>query len=236
MAKRLTTAEKAHFDRAGWVGLAAALPIEALRPAREFAEALRDAAPHQDMLSGIHNPFGYHAGVERAWSFLDIAESHELLHCVEDALGPDIILWDSELYFHLSALWPEEASIWPADPLAGVIAAVALESGDVLILDIVRLNNQGEVLRRHDGAFYIVRYIPATSLFDRDPRSRANRRGAEVRLLVNYAKRPLWLVRGEDRRGNDFATGFALPAARWIDAGALRRGNAADASIHREGA
>lgn len=231
MARRLTTTEKARFDGAGWVALAGVVPEQALQPVREFAKALRDATPHQDMLSGVHNPFGYHACVERAWSFLDIAECGELLNYVEDALGPDIILWDSELYFHLSALWLGEAAIWPVHPLAGVIAAVAIGSGDVLLLDVVRLEDRHEVLRRCDGMYYGIRYMPATSRFDRDPCAQANRRAAEVRPLVNYAKRPLWLVRGEDRRGNDFASGFSLPAARWVDAGALRRDSATDAAF-----
>jgi hypothetical protein len=233
MMKRLTAAEKAQFDSSGWVNVAAVVPGKALEPLREAAEVLRVTAPHQDMLSGIHNAFGYHACREQAWSFLDVAENHDLLDCVEDVLGPDIVLWDSELYFHRLALWPEEASIWPADPLAGCIAAVATGSGNLILLDIVRFQAQTGVLQRcGDGIWYVIRYMPATSLFDRDPRSRANRRAAEVRPLINYAKRPLWLARGEDRRGNDFATGFALSAARWIDAGAADKSGA----IHSQGA
>lgn len=230
MGKRLTAAEKANLDSTGWIELAAVVQDRLLRPVREVTGTLREAAPHQDMLSGVHNPFGYHACAEQAWSFLDIAESDELVNCVEDALGPDVILWDSELCFDLSALSAEEASIWPADPLAGVIAAVALASGDVVLLDIARLTEQTGVLRRRGGACFVVRYMPGTSLFDRDPRSIANRRAAEARPLVNYTKRPLWLVRGEDRRNNDFVTGFSLPAARWVDAGALRRDRAANAT------
>jgi hypothetical protein len=235
MAKRLTAAEKASFENTGCVALAAALPERLLRPVREVAKTLREAVRHQDMLSGIHNPFGYHACRERAWSFLAVAESDELVNCVEDALGPDIILWDSELYFDLSTLSPEEASTWPTDPLAGAIAVIAFESGDVLLLDIIRLQNQSEVLRRCDGACFVVRYMPATSLFDRDPHSRANCRAAEARPLVNYAKRPLWLVRGKDRRDNDFVTGFSLPAARWADAAAMRQDSAADATVRGKG-
>jgi hypothetical protein len=233
MLKRLTVPEKAHFDSFGWVNVATVLPGKALQPLRETAEALRGTAPHQDMLSGIHNAFGYHACRKQAWSFLDVAESRELLDCVEDVLGPDIVLWDSELYFQRLTLWQEEPSIWPTDPLAGVIIAVAMESGNVLIIDIVRFQAQSSMLQKcEDGTWYVIRYMPATSQFNRDPRSRANRRAAEVRPLVNYANRPLWLARGEDRRGNDFATGFSLPAARWIDASVLDQSGA----IHSEGA
>jgi hypothetical protein len=37
----------------------------------------------------------------------------------------------------------------------------------------------------------------------------------EERPLVNYTHRPIWLVRGEDRAGSDFATGFAPLAPAW---------------------
>ena len=59
--------------------------------------------------------------------------------------------------------------------------------------------------------------MPATSHYNRDPSFPPNRRAAEMRPLVNYTTRPIWLVRGEDRGDNDFATGFSPPAARWAE-------------------
>ena len=68
--------------------------------------------------------------------------------------------------------------------------------------------------------------MPATSHFNRDPAFPANRRAAEARPLVNYAIRPIWLLRGADHANNDFVTGFMVPAARWTnaspDGGAMR--------------
>lgn len=63
---------------------------------------------------------------------------------------------------------------------------------------------------------YVIRYFPATSRYLRDPASRWHRRLTERHPLLNYARMPLWLVRGEDRAGNDFATGFQPKAGRWI--------------------
>jgi hypothetical protein len=40
----------------------------------------------------------------------------------------------------------------------------------------------------------------------------------EEQVLINFCTRPLWLVRGEDRAGNDFVTGFAPAAPRWAGA------------------
>ncbi|MCH8077148.1 MAG: phytanoyl-CoA dioxygenase family protein [SAR324 cluster bacterium] len=51
--------------------------------------------------------------------------------------------------------------------------------------------------RRRSG--FAIRYMPASSLFDH-----GIRRGE---LKADFSQRPLWLVRGRDRAGNDFQTG-----------------------------
>jgi hypothetical protein len=49
-----------------------------------------------------------------------------------------------------------------------------------------------------------LRYMPATSHFDRSLRPVDGQSG----VPVDFARRPLWLVRGVDRCGrNDFVTG-----------------------------
>jgi hypothetical protein len=66
-----------------------------------------------------------------------------------------------------------------------------------------------------DEPVYVIRYMPATSTFLRDGRALANWIAMEEQPLINHAARPLWLVRGEDRAGNDFVTGFSPPVPRW---------------------
>lgn len=205
---------------------AGSLPVELLAPVREIAAAMTRQPPDQDTLSGVHNPFGHHACVAQAWSFLDIAESRQLLDGVEDVMGPDIILWDSELYPCRLSLPSDEAMCWPVDPLAGTIVLVSLERAEFGLIDIAKLP---EALTDFDmgGATLAMRYMPATSHFNRDQSFPANRHVTEVRPLVNYAKRPIWLVRGEDRANNDLAAGFMVPASRWTGAipGDPMRGN-----------
>ena len=46
----------------------------------------------------------------------------------------------------------------------------------------------------------------------------ANRRAAQKAPLINFARRPIWLVRGEDLAGNDFVTGFATTVGQWAEA------------------
>jgi hypothetical protein len=49
-----------------------------------------------------------------------------------------------------------------------------------------------------------LRYMPGTSLFDRNLRPADGQTG----VPVSFATRPLWLLRGEDRTGgNDFLVG-----------------------------
>jgi hypothetical protein len=49
--------------------------------------------------------------------------------------------------------------------------------------------------------------MPATSRYVRDPSFPANAYAAEKSQLMNYTRRPLWLLRGVDRAGNDFQIG-----------------------------
>ena len=49
----------------------------------------------------------------------------------------------------------------------------------------------------------MIRFMPATSLFDRGIDERQDQAG----VSFSFSRRPLWLVRGQDRAGNDFAVG-----------------------------
>ncbi len=218
MQGRLTLAQRQAYRSAGALSCAGSLPAELIAPAREIATALTRQAPDQDMLSGVHNPFGHHACPAQAWTFLDIAESPQLLDCVEDVIGPDIILWDSELFLERLSLTPDEGQCWPVEPLAGTIAVVSLERRDFGLIDIDQLAQALADFTASPGAVLAVRYMPATSHFNRDAAFPANRRATEVRPLVNYTKRPIWLMRGGDHANNDFVTGFMVPAARWTSA------------------
>lgn len=215
MDDRVSPQALEHYRKQGWLLLPVRLDATLCAPATAAARALAAQRPWQEQLSGIHNPFGRHAAVNDAWKFLDIAESTAVLDVVDAALGPDIVLWDSELYIDFRAFAFDEAQYWPVDPLAGLVAAVALDSGTFLLADITRLAESTAPLPLDGSLQYVLRYMPATSRFNRDPGFPPTRRATEARPLVNYMTRPLWLLRGEDRAGNDFSTGFVIPAPRW---------------------
>ena len=186
-----------------------------LDPLIEAAAGLRPRGVRQAQLAGIHNPFGRAVALCDPWKFLDVCESGEILDCVAALIGQDIVLWDSELYLDeasWSAAFAREGRWWPADPLAGALVDIALATGDAAVCEV---HARGALLTRSPGAHYVIRYMPATSLYNRDPLFPANRVAMEERPLVNYMTRPLWLVRGEDRAGSDFATGFQAQAPGW---------------------
>jgi len=81
---------------------------------------------------------------------------------------------------------------------------IELEPGQMSLHDIymihgARANTSGQ---RRTGA--ALRYMPSTSVFERDLRPVDGKTG----VPVNFARRPLWLVKGVDRSGrNDFRIG-----------------------------
>lgn len=211
----VSAADIATFLSRGWAPLPGRLPSSLIHPVAQAAEALVVRRPRQALLSGAHNPFGRARALFDPWKFLDVCENAALLDAVETLLGPDLILWDSELYLDAEA-WNEarlfEGRYWPVEPLAGLIADIALASRESVLLGV---HCAAEMPAAPPGMHYVIRYMPATSRYNRDPRYPANRLAMEERPLVNYQNRPIWLVRGVDRSGSDFATGFAPAAPAW---------------------
>jgi len=212
----------AEFRARGCTALAERLPAALFDAIAQTAQRLAAKPPRQSLLSGAHNPFGRAAQLLDAWRFLELCESDVLLDAVAALVGPDLVLWDSELYLD-AAGWLEarrrEGRYWPADPLAGVVVDVALDDRTAMVAAVERAHAAPAPA---PGAHYIVRYMCATSHYNRDPRFGPNRLLMEENPLVNYANRPIWLARGEDRAGSNFATGFAPMAPGWAGEQALR--------------
>jgi ectoine hydroxylase-related dioxygenase (phytanoyl-CoA dioxygenase family) len=79
-----------------------------------------------------------------------------------------------------------------------------LEPGQMSLHDVHMIHGAkaNTSARRRTGV--ALRYMPATSHFDRSLRPSDGKTG----LMVNFAERPLWLLRGVDRCGlNDFRVG-----------------------------
>jgi hypothetical protein len=183
--------------------------------------ARRQPRPRPERLSGVHNPWGHAATLVDAWPFLDVCEDPVLVDAVARLIGPDVVLWDSELHLEAAAYLRfvadgREGRYWPATPLAGAVALVVPGSTSApTTIDVAAIATADLSAVDPAAPLYVVRYMSAASVFDRNPRASANWIAMEEQPLVNFATRPLWLVRGEDRAGNDFTTGFAPPVPRW---------------------
>lgn len=219
----LAASDIAAYAERGWTVPRWRLEEGLLAPVAAAALALAMHRPRQEQLSGAHNPFGPGAARFDAWKFLDVCESASLLDALAALIGPDIVLWDSELYLD-AGIWAaekdREGRHWPADPLAGLVVELALDTGKVQFTDILRVHETPRLVSAapHPSTHYVIRYMPATSHYNRNPHFAANRLAMEERPLVNYLTRPIWLARGSDRAGSDFAAGFAPMAPMWAAA------------------
>lgn len=184
--------------------------------------AARRPRPMPERLSGIHNPWGQASVLARAWPFLDLCENASIVAAISRLIGPDVVLWDSELHLEGRSYlrFVErgcEGLYWPASPLAGAIALIApTRSADPAMCFELGTMSAVDLRGLHPAEpLYVVRYMPATSTYVRDPSAPRNRAAMEAAPLINYTTRPLWLVAGEDRAGNDFVTGFSPVVPRW---------------------
>jgi hypothetical protein len=207
------------LDLAGRISL-----TPARLPVREAVASIvaRKATIRQERLSGIHNPWGHVIGLTDPWSFLDLCESQVVIDAARSVIGPDIILWDSELFAEAGSYAEflnagSEGRYWPVTPLAGAVVLVAIGSGEFSVRAFGLEKLGPAALDGFDPAdpLYVIRLMPATSRFDRNADHPANRTCMEEQVLVNYSNRPLWLLCGTDRANNDLVSGFAPAVPVW---------------------
>lgn len=220
----MTSAGSGQLDLAGRVSLVPGrLPLDEA-VARIVA---RKGAIRQERLSGLHNPWGHGIDLTDPWTFLDICESKAVVDAASPLIGSDIILWDSEL-FPDAALYLDfvdagrEGRYWPVEPLAGAVVLLPVGRADPKPSATQLTEIGAEKLAGLDPLepLYVIRLMPATSRFVRDPLHPAHRACMEEQVLINYAHRPLWLLSGIDRANNDLVTGFAPAVPVWA-AGAV---------------
>ncbi len=86
----------------------------------------------------------------------------------------------------------------------GSAVDLELQPGEMSLHDVYMIHGAkpNRSTRRRTGV--ALRYMPATSVFERNLRPAEGKTG----IAVDFAKRPLWLVKGTDRSGrNDLAIG-----------------------------
>lgn len=260
---RLNAEEVARFREEGLVIPDYRLPESVLGLMQGEVDRLIASNPgmRPEALSGAHNPWGQSAKLIGRQAFLDLCCHPEILDMVEQLIGPDIVLWGSQLFCKpagngLAVPWHQDGQYWPLDPLATVTVRIAFEdstpengcmryvpgshrsrrlerheitaagnmaleqqvrdvdeskarddvlyAGMISLHDVYLLHGSAENRSHRRRSDYAIRYMPATTRYVRDPEFPANRMAADH---LNYINRPLWLVRGQDRAGNDFTIG-----------------------------
>ncbi len=182
--------------------------------------ALRPA-PRLERLSALHNPWSNTAVATDRWAFLDLCESDEIVHRVAGLIGPDVVLWDSQLYLrgrdYVSFVAAgREGRYWPVHPREGAVSLLSFGNCvGVLHLRLSEFRDRFVPPPEPDAPLYAIRYFPGASKFVRDSRFPANWIAMEEQVLENYTTRALWLVFGADHAGNDFVTGFSEQSPSW---------------------
>lgn len=190
----------------------------------------------------------------------------EILDCVKALIGPNIVLWGSQVFCKPAHTgrkipWHQDGKYWPMRPLSTVSAWIAIDDAtpengnmrfipgshqtgrvvphrvnvdpDLVLPEEVAPGVFDESVARDDSlaagqfslhdvflihgseanrsdrrrAGFVVRYMPASSVFERGAADNVMQ-SAQGAIRVDYATRPIWLLRGEDSSGrNDFNVG-----------------------------
>lgn len=81
--------------------------------------------------------------------------------------------------------------------------SIELQPGQMSLHDVCMVHGAAANTSTQRRTGVALRYMPATSLFDR----RLKPVHGQTGVAVDFAQRPLWLLRGQDRAGNDLTVG-----------------------------
>ena len=131
---RLSDAEIQRFHDDGLVIPDYRLPDAMLARMQAEVDRLIERNPgvRPEQLSGAHNPWGQSAQLVGSQAFLDLCLFPKILDMVEQLIGPDIVLWGSQLFCKpaghgMAVPSHQDGQYWPLDPLATVTVRVAIE-------------------------------------------------------------------------------------------------------------
>jgi hypothetical protein len=259
----LSDQEVSAYHANGYVTPRYRLPTDILAELRRSVEALIDANAdvRPEQLVGAHIKKSQDTGVRGRDELLEFARNPDLLDIAEQLIGPDLILWGSQVFSKpasdgMAIPWHQDGQYWPMRPLATVTVWIAvdpatvengclrviprthkggllphestdeaglalnqgltksaideesavdikLEAGQISLHHAMVVHGSNANLSSKRRCGYAIRYMPATSHFDRSipPTRIANNQ------VLDFSQRPLWLVRGKDRANNDFVVG-----------------------------
>jgi hypothetical protein len=130
----LSDAEVSAYRKNGYVTPRYRLPTEMLAELRFAVEALIDgnASVRPEQLVGAHIRNSSDTGVRGRDELLEFSQNPDLLDIVEQIIGPDVILWGSQVFSKpagdgMAIPWHQDGQYWPMRPLATVTVWVAVD-------------------------------------------------------------------------------------------------------------
>lgn len=260
----LSQDDLARYRRDGLIISPERLPDDLLSRMREALDRLLDSRreiPPESLICP-HLPYGEAHDEAAAREWFEFCTHPLILDKVEQLIGPDVILWGSQVFCKPARTgrevpWHQDGQYWPIRPLATCSAWIALDdvdaengcmrfipgshrSGSIYAHRVsdragIVLNQEIEPSQFDEGearddclragefslhdvflihgsranrsprrrAGFVIRYMPATSVFDRS----IQREQSQAGVAFDLGRRPIWLMRGADRAGNDFDTG-----------------------------
>jgi hypothetical protein len=133
--RRLLTAQEVEaYRRDGQVTPARRLPSDLVDALEAAIEALIADNPHlrPEQLPGAHVALSADTGVRGRPELLELASHPDLLDMAEQVIGPDLILWGSQVFSKpagdgLALPWHQDGEYWPMRPLATVTLWIAVD-------------------------------------------------------------------------------------------------------------
>ena len=180
-------------------------------------------------------------GVRGSARFLELARDPEIVDLVSGVIGDDVILWGCHVFCWV-ALEPSTREngclrVIPRSHAAQQLhehlhedrtdltlnqrmaagtfdeaSAVDLElqPGQMSLHDVYMIHGAAANTSGQRRTGVALRYMPASSVFERDLRPAHGKTG----VAVDFAKRPLWLLKGVDRSGHPSFERGIYPAYR----------------------
>jgi hypothetical protein len=263
--RRLTDAEVRTYRTDGLVVSPFSISEDLLMRMRASLERLLMDNPEipPESLICPHIRSGAAHDEKAAGEWLEYATQPPVLDLVEQLIGPDIILWGSQVFCKPPVVgrevpWHQDGQYWPIKPLAtcsvwmalddvdtengcmryipgshasgslyahrvsdrpGIVLNQELEpdafdeararddvlkAGQFSLHDVYLIHGSRPNRSPRRRAGFVIRYMPATSVFDRS----VERLQSQAGVAFSLSRRPIWLLRGQDRTGkNDFSTG-----------------------------
>ena len=134
----LSGAEIARYNEAGFLTAQWRLPEDLLKRVRGTVGRLIDANPdiRPEQLAVPHVPGGAGGNIRSdpalRGELLSYAHAPEILDCLEQLIGPDIMLWSSQVFHKppsdgMAVPWHQDGEYWPLRPHANCTVWIALD-------------------------------------------------------------------------------------------------------------